>query len=62
MAGVGYHEALAKSKRSPATLALVLSFMIVLTLIIDLDRPREGLFTVNQEAMATLKKSMDQSN
>jgi hypothetical protein len=62
MAGVGYHEALAKSKRSPATLALVLSFMIVLTLIIDLDRPREGLITVNQEAMATLKKSMDQSN
>jgi hypothetical protein len=31
-------------------------------LIIDLDRPREGLITVNQEAMATLKKSMDQSN
>lgn len=60
MAGVGYHEALAKSKRSPATLVLVLSYMIVVTLIIDLDRPHEGLIKVSQEAMTSLKTMIDQ--
>lgn len=59
MAGVGYHEALAKSKRSPATLVLVLSYLIVITLVVDLDRPREGLLKVNQEAMTSLKSMID---
>ena len=60
MAGVGYQEALAKSRRSPATLVLVLSFLIVTTLIVDLDRPREGLITVSQEAIVSLRESFDQ--
>jgi len=60
MAGVGYQEALAKSRRSPATLVLVLSFLIVTTLIVDLDRPREGLITVSQEAIVSLRASFDQ--
>lgn len=61
MAGVGYHEALAKSKRSPATLVLVLSYLIVITLVVDLDRPREGLLKVSQEAMTSLKSMIDGS-
>lgn len=59
MLGVGYHEALAKSKRSPATFLLVLAFLTVLTLIVDLDRPMEGLITVSQEAMLNLQQMMD---
>jgi cytochrome c556 len=59
MAGVGYHEALAKSKRSPATLVLVLSYLIVITLVVDLDRPREGLIKVNQEAMTSLQSMIE---
>lgn len=59
MAGVGYHEAIAKSKRSPATLLLVGGFLTVLTLIVDLDRPLEGFLAVSQEAMVNLKGMMD---
>lgn len=59
MAGVGYHEALAKSKRSPVTLVLVLSYLIVITLVVDLKRSREGLLKVNQEAMASLQSMIE---
>jgi hypothetical protein len=59
MIGVGYHEALAKSKRSPARLLLIFGFLAVLTLIVDLDRPFEGFLTVNQEAMINLKSMME---
>lgn len=59
MLGVGYHEALAKSKRSPATLLLVFGFLTVLILIVDLDRPMEGFLSVSQEAMVNLKSMMD---
>ncbi len=59
MAGVGYHIAVSNSPRSPAILVMVLSFMIVITLIVDLDRPQEGLLSVNQEAMVNLLKTME---
>jgi hypothetical protein len=59
MLGVGYHEALAKAKRSPATLLLILGFLVVLTLIVDLDRPLEGYLSVSQEAMVNLQNMMD---
>lgn len=59
MIGVGYHEALAKSKRSPARYLLVLAFLAVLTLIVDLDRPLEGFLVVNQEAMINLRAGME---
>ncbi len=59
MAGVGYHEAIVKSKRSPAALLLVCGFLTVLVLIVDLDRPLEGFITVSQESMVNLKEMMD---
>ena len=60
MMGVGYHEAIARSKRSPAILLFVLGFLTVLTLIVGLDRPLEGFLTVNQEAMINLKSLAEQ--
>jgi hypothetical protein len=59
MVGVGYHESLAKSKRSPATFLLLLGFLTVLTLIVDLDRPMEGFLSVSQESMVSAQKMMD---
>jgi hypothetical protein len=59
MLGVGYHEALTRSKRSPATLLLVLGFLAVLALIIDLDRPMEGYLSVSQEAMLNLQSMIE---
>lgn len=39
-------------------LALVFAFAVVLVLIADLDRSREGFLTVSQEAMTDLQRSM----
>jgi hypothetical protein len=59
MAGVGYYEGLSNSRRSLAVVVLVLTFSAILWLIADLDRPREGFFTVNQQAMIDLRKTMN---
>ncbi|HWM67182.1 MAG TPA: hypothetical protein VNO35_11415 [Steroidobacteraceae bacterium] len=61
MAAVGYHGGLTATRRSPAILALVLTFSAVILLIADLDRPYEGLLTVNQQAILDLRDSFRQS-
>jgi hypothetical protein len=58
MAAVGYYAGLTATRRSPAFLALVLTFSAVILLIADLDRPYEGLLVVNQQAMLDLKDSL----
>ncbi|MFO0947341.1 MAG: hypothetical protein U1D30_15630 [Planctomycetota bacterium] len=58
MAGVGYHEGLAESRRSLAIGVLVFTFSAVITMVVDLDRPREGLLTVSQQAMIDVQKMM----
>jgi hypothetical protein len=60
MAELGYQAALAGSARSPATIGLILSFSLVLWIIVDLDRPFEGMLKVNQKAMRDLRASMDE--
>lgn len=54
---MGYHTGLSGARRSLAVLALVLAFSAVMTLIIDLDRPQEGLLRVSQQAMIDLRDS-----
>jgi hypothetical protein len=56
MIGVGYHEGLCKSKRSPSSLVMIFSFCIVLKLIADLDRPQDGELRVSQEAIERLQE------
>jgi len=58
MAAMGYQEGLTGAKRSLAALALVLAFSLVLILIVDLDRPGEGLLRVSQQSMIDLQNSM----
>jgi hypothetical protein len=59
MAALGYHEGLTGSRRSPAVLALALTFSAVLLLVADLDRPREGMLQVSQQAMVDLRNSIE---
>lgn len=61
MASVGYQSALAATRRSPAMLALVLTFSTVLYLIVDLDRGQEGLFRISQQPMLDLQRSIQPS-
>jgi hypothetical protein len=58
MAGVGYHGGLTKSKRSLAIVVLVLTFSAIMLLVVDLDRPQEGLLKVSQQAMVDLRNTM----
>jgi hypothetical protein len=58
MLSVGYQAGLSTTRRSPAMLALIASFIVVIYLIADLDRPGEGLFQVGQDALFDVQKSM----
>jgi AraC-like DNA-binding protein len=56
---MGYHAGLANSRRSIATIALVIGFSSVLYLIADLDRPGQGMLKVSQQSMIDVRKSMN---
>jgi hypothetical protein len=58
MGTMGYHAGMTASPRSPAEIAVVLSFAIIMLLIADLDRPNEGLFRVHQGPLLDLEKSV----
>jgi hypothetical protein len=54
MGEIGYQTSLTGSSRTPASLGLVTSFAILLTLLVDLDRPQEGTLRVSQRALQEL--------
>jgi hypothetical protein len=58
MTAVGYQAGLSATRRSPAMLALVLCFAVVLLLIADLDRGQDGLLRVGQHSLVDLQRSM----
>jgi hypothetical protein len=58
MASMGYHTGLSGSRRTVAVIFLTLAFSGSLTLIADLDRPREGFVQVGQKPMLDLQASM----
>ncbi len=62
MVAVGYQCGLSATQRSPAMIGFVVAFAIVLYLIADLDRGREGLLRVGQQSMLDLQKSMQAEN
>jgi hypothetical protein len=58
LAAVGYQAGLTTTRRSPAMVALVFAFSMVLLMIADLDRGQEGLLQVGQQAMIDVQRSM----
>lgn len=58
MVSTGYQAGLSGTRRSPAQLLLALAFAGVLAMIVDLDRPHEGMFQVSQQALRDLQKTM----
>ena len=55
MALLGFTGGLHESRNPIALVGLVLVFAMVINLIIDLDRPYEGVLTVSQEALLELQ-------
>lgn len=58
MASVGYQAGLTTTKRSPAMIALAITFGLVVVLVADLDRAHQGLLRVSQQAMQDVQKSI----
>jgi len=61
LAAMGYHSGVAGTNRSPVTLEVAIAFSLVILLIVDLDRPGEGLVNVSQQAMMDLQDWMSRS-
>jgi hypothetical protein len=62
MAMMGYQAGL-NGKRAPiASFALILTFAIVMTLITDLERPRQNIFSVSQQAMVDLQNKVGRTH
>jgi hypothetical protein len=55
---MGYQAGLTRSSRSPASLVVALTFAAVFLLVVDLDRPGEGLLRVSQQPLIELQNSM----
>ena len=59
LATMGYHAGLSGTRRSLATVAVAITFSVVIELIADLDRPQEGVLNVSQQALIDAQRSMN---
>ena len=57
LASMGYHGGVAGTTRSPAMVAVAITFSLVIVVIADLDRPGEGWINVSQSQMVDLKRA-----
>ena len=62
MTTLGYQGGLTSTRRSIAVLTLVLAFSSVLIVIVDLDRPGDGLLRVSQQAMIDVRNFVSATN
>ena len=56
---IGYQAGLTRASRSPTAIVLAMTFVSVIWLVADLDRPGEGFLRVSQQPMIDLRKMMD---
>ena len=57
-AAMGYHAGLTQTRRSPAAIVITICFAVVIVLIVDLDRPFEGLLRTSQQPMIDARQGM----
>ena len=55
---VGYSAGLTRRRSVVTAVALVIVLGAVITLIVDLDRPREGFLQVNQQPLLDLQEQI----
>jgi hypothetical protein len=59
MITMGMQVGFTGERRLVAVITLSLAFAVLVTLVVDLNRPQSGLITVGQQAMVDLQRSMD---
>ena len=57
---MGYQSGLTGARRSPVTLPMAFAFAVVMWMVVDLDRPQEGLLRVSQKPMLELRSTMNE--
>jgi hypothetical protein len=62
MIGIGFQAGLSSKKRSLSFLVLAITFATVMFLVVDLDRPGEGMLRVGQQALVDLRGTMAEPN
>jgi hypothetical protein len=55
---IGTQSGLSGSRHLAIELAVAISFSLVLVVVADLDRPKEGMINVSQQAMQELQTKM----
>src|SRR5215467_214104 len=58
---MGYQAGFTKASRSPATVVIALTFVAVIWLVADLDRPVEGFLRISQEPMIDVREMMEKT-
>ena len=56
---MGTQAGLLRTRQLVAVVPLTLAFSALTTLVVDLDRPQQGLVQVGQQSMAELLEMMD---
>ena len=56
---VGYNAGLTRHRSLASAAILILVLAAVVTLVVDLDRPRDGLIRINQQALIDLAEQLD---
>ena len=59
MVTMGYQASLVGSKRARAMIPLIVAFCVILTMALDLDRPRQGILRVDQGPMIRLAAALE---
>jgi len=62
MMTMGSQARLSKSRRLTAVIPLIMAFTALTAVVLDLDRPQEGMITVGQEAMIDLQSSLNRES
>jgi len=58
---VGYSAGLTKKRSPVSAIALIVALGAVLTLAVDLDRPRDGFIQVSQQPLLDLQQQLDEA-
>jgi len=61
MLTIGIELGLSESRRIIVVVPMMLAFAALTTLIVELNRPQEGMIVVGQESMISLQKSMNEN-
>jgi len=62
MMTMGSQARLSNSRRLTAVIPLILAFTALSAVVLDLDRPQEGMITVGQEAMIDLQNNLNKES